>query len=228
MSEKPPAKDESGSVARSSLQTDEHKEADRPKVLLVIGDGAEVLDTMYPFFRLAEDYQVVVVGPKIRTYYLVIHELVDDWDITREIAGYHLKTNSAFGDIDPAEFVGLVLPGGRAPEYLRYDEDLLRITRHFFEHDKPVASICHGIQILGAADVIRGKTVATIPKCAFDAEICGATYGDNSVERDGNLICCRGKKDMAPWMKTFIPMIEDYRRRVGATGSLPASATAGS
>ena len=191
-------------------QPDSHGNEDRPKVLLVIGDGAEVMDTLFPLYRLGEDYRVVVVGPETRTYHLVIHELTKGWDITEERPGYHLHVDLAFADIQAEDYVGLVLPGGRAPEYLRYDTDLIRITQAFFAADKPVACICHGIEILGAADVIRGREVTTIPKCRFDAQVCGAVYRTDPVVRSGNLICARGKKDMSEWMKRFNRMIEAY------------------
>ena len=86
--------------------------------------------------------------------------------------------------------------GGGPPEFLRYDEHLLAITRHFFEHEKPVASICHGIEILAAADVIRGRQVTTIPRCRLDAEFSGATYVAEPLVIDGNLYCCRFKQRM--------------------------------
>src|SRR5687767_13426463 len=129
-----------------------------PKVLMPIGDASEVLDTMYPFYRLPEDgFDVVVAGPEARAYHLVTHEIPPavpggvPWDITREGPGYHLRAAVAFRDVDPAEYAGLFLSGGRAPEYLRYDAELLRITRHFFEANKPVACVCHGVEILTAA-----------------------------------------------------------------------------
>ncbi len=192
----------------SSLQNGDLKTENRPKVLLVIGDGAEVMDTLFPFYRLGESFCVDVVAPEKRVYNLVIHELTEGWDITEERKGYHLEASHAFADIDPDEYIGLVLPGGRAPEYLRYDEDLLRLTRAFFEQEKPVASICHGIEILATADVLKGRAVTTIPKCRFDATVCGAQYSNEPVVRDGNLICCRGKKDMSPWMLEFVGMLE--------------------
>jgi protease I len=200
----------SSALPQPGHQPDAHCNEDRPKVLLVIGDGAEVMDTLYPLYRLGEDYQVVVVGPETRTYHLVIHELTKGWDITEERPGYHLHVDLAFADIQAEDYVGLVLPGGRAPEYLRYDTDLIRITQAFFAADKPVACICHGIEILGAADVIRGREVTTIPKCRFDAQVCGAVYRTDPVVRSGNLICARGKKDMSEWMKRFNRMIEAY------------------
>ena len=140
---------QNASQSRSSLRPDATSPS-RPRVLLVIGDGAEVMDTLFPFYRLGEDFQVVVAGPEKRTYHLVIHELADGWDITRERQGYLLDSDVAFREIETDDYVALVLPGGRAPEYLRYDTDLIRIVRDFFAQNKPVASICHGVEILGA------------------------------------------------------------------------------
>ncbi len=180
------------------------------KVLIVVGDGAEVLDTMGPYYRLGEDYQVVIAAPKKDSYNLVIHELDVGWDITRERQGYRIESDIAFKDINPKDYVALVLPGGRAPEYLRYDTDLIRVVKAFFKQNKPVASICHGIEILATSDVLKGKKVTTIPKCRFDATSCGGVFVTDPVVRDGNLICARGKKDISPWMKQFVHMIETH------------------
>jgi protease I len=179
-------------------------------ILLVIGDGGEVMDTMAPMYRLREDYEVTVAGPQRRKYHLVQHELEPGWDITVERPAYHLDAQAAFREVDPCDYVGLVLPGGRAPEYLRDDADLMRVVKHFFDHDKPVASICHGIEILAAANVIRGRQVTTIPKCQYDAEFSGGEYVDQSVVVSGNLVCCQGKKDIAPWMKAFVRVLEKH------------------
>ncbi len=173
------------------------------KVLLVIGDGGEVIDTMVPYHRLGEDYEVVIAAPEKRTYHLVQHERHPDWDITVESPGYHLESDIAFRDVNPDDYIALVLPGGRAPEFLRYDPDLIRITRDFFEKKKPVASICHGIEILATADVIRGVEVTTIPRCRFDVEVVGAKYLDQPLVISGNLFCCRYKKECSAWMKAF-------------------------
>src|SRR5262249_55644495 len=117
------------------------------KVLLVIGDAAEVFDTLYPLYRIREDgYQVLVAAPEKRTYHLVMHDSHPDWDITVESPGYKLKADIAFRDIRPEEYAGLVITGGRAPEYLRYDADLMRVTRYFAEKNLPIGSVCHGIE----------------------------------------------------------------------------------
>jgi protease I len=183
------------------------------QVLLVIGDAAEVLDTMYPLHRVREDgYRVVVAGPERRVYHLVIHDIPPGWDVTQELAGYRLAADVAFRDVRPEEFAGLVITGGRAPEYLRYDEDLMRITRHFFEKDKPVASICHGIEIVATAGVIRGRAVTTVPKCRFDAEVCGGRFVNEEVVVDGNLVTARTWKDNHAWMREFMKILNARRR----------------
>jgi protease I len=180
-----------------------------PKVLIPIGDASEVLDTFYPIFRLPEDgFEAVVAGPEARLYPLVMHEKPDGWDITEERPGYHLQATIAFRDVDPTEYAGLFLSGGRAPEYLRYDQDLIEITRHFFEEGKPVASVCHGIEILSAAKVITGRTVTTVAKCKFDAEQGGARYVDEPFLVDGNLVTARTWHDNTPFMKAFVGMLK--------------------
>ena len=104
------------------------------KVLITIGDAAEAMDTLYPVYRVQEDdFEAVVAGPEARVYPLVMHEIPPGWDITREGPSYHLEATIAFRDLDPNDYDGLFLTGGRAPEYLRYDQDLIRIVRHFFE-----------------------------------------------------------------------------------------------
>lgn len=185
---------------------------DAPKVLMPIGDATEAMDTLYPFFRVAEEgFRAVVAGPKARKYHMVLHEVPPasgiPWDITEERPGYHIEAEVAFRDVDPSQYAGLFVSGGRAPEYLRYDKDLLRITRHFFEANKPVAVVCHGIEIVSAAGVIKGRTVTTVAKCALDAEQGGAKYVDKPTVVDGNLVTARTWHDSAPFMRQFMEML---------------------
>jgi len=184
-----------------------------PKILLPIGDATETLDTFYPLFRLPEDgFDVTVAGPEARLYHSVLHEIPPEadppWDITQERPGYHLRATIAFRDARGEDYAGLFVSGGRAPEYLRYDEDLLRLTRHFFEAGKPVASLCHGVEILTAAGCIRGRRVTTVAKCAMDAQQGGATYVDEPVVVDGNLVTARTWHDNTPLLREFIRMLK--------------------
>ena len=128
-------------------------------VLIIVGDATETVDTLYPFLRVQEEgFRPVVAGPERRRYQMVLHEIPQSgWEITREYEGYTIQAEVAFADVRPEDYVGLFFSGGRAPEYIRYDPDLVRITRHFFAHDKPVASVCHGVEIPAYAGVVEGQ-----------------------------------------------------------------------
>ncbi len=185
-----------------------------PKILLPIGDATETLDTFYPYFRLPEDgYEVVVAGPEARLYHSVLHEIPPDssvpWDITQERPGYFIRATVAFRDVNSADYAGMFISGGRAPEYLRYDQDLLRITREMVAANKPIACVCHGIEILTAADVIRGRSVTTVAKCAMDAQQGGATYIDKSYVLDGPFVTSRTWHDNTVLMREFLRMLRE-------------------
>jgi protease I len=181
-------------------------------VLFPIGDAAEAMDTLYPYYRVQEEgYQAVVAGPQARVYPLVMHEIPPGWDITRESASYHLAAEIAFREVDPEEYCGLFLTGGRAPEYLRYDPDLMRIVRHFFAAGKPVCVVCHGAEIVAAADTIRGKRMATVAKCRFDIELCGAEFVNDGCVRAGNMVSGRTWHDQHLYMPEFMRMMANYR-----------------
>ena len=183
------------------------------KILMPVGDATEVVDTLYPFFRLQEEgYEVVVAGIEVRLYHMVTHEVPPgaaiQWDITQEGPGYHIKADIAFRDVKPEEYAGLFLSGGRAPEYLRYDKDLIRATQHFFAAGKPVAVVCHGVEIVAAAGVLKGRKMATVAKCALDITQVGGEYLEQPMVVDGNLISCRTWHDYGtPYMKTFIAQL---------------------
>jgi protease I len=193
------------------------KQSNQAKVLLPIGDATETMDTFYPFFRIAEaGMQVVVAGPEARLYHTVLHEVPPNsdvpWDITQERPSYHLKADIAFRDVDPDDYIGMFVSGGRAPEYLRYDEDLLNITRQIFAAKKPIGVTCHGIEIVSAAGVLDGRKCTTVGKCALDVEQGGGTYVDQPFVREGHLITSRTWHDYAPFFREFMNMLNAARR----------------
>jgi len=186
----------------------------KKKVLMPIGDATETMDTFYPYFRIPEaGYELVVCGPEARLYHTVYHEVPPDsaipWDITQERPCYFIRATAAFRDIDPTEFCSVFLSGGRAPEYLRYDKDLMRLLKHFHEAQKPVASVCHGVELLTAADMIRGKKVTTVPKCQRDIEQGGGTYVTDLCVRDGNVVSCKGFAEYPLLFPVYLKMIEE-------------------
>ncbi|MCH2182425.1 MAG: DJ-1/PfpI family protein [Mariniblastus sp.] len=181
----------------------------RGKVLIVVGDASETLDTMYPFYRLQEaGFQPVVVGPEQRTYQMVMHEVAEGWTITKEWQGYKIQADLAFSVVEPAEYVGIFFSGGRAPEYIRYDEDLVRLTRHFFEQQKPIASVCHGVEIPAYADCVNGRRMATVEKCRFDLEVRGGIYVDQACVIDDNLVSGRTYHDNGAYVGPWIELLQ--------------------
>ena len=166
------------------------------KVLMPVGDATETMDTLYPYFRVIEEgCRAVVAGPERRLYHMVLHEIPPaagiPWDLPRSARAITSWPRSPSATLTPRSTLRLFISGGRRPSTLRYDHDLLRITQHFFAANKPVAVICHGIEIVSAAGVIRGRTVTTVAKCALDCEQGGAKYVDQPVVVDGNLVTAR-------------------------------------
>ncbi|TWU01434.1 DJ-1/PfpI family protein [Neorhodopirellula pilleata] len=178
----------------------------KPKVLIIIGDASETLDTMYPFYRLIEaGFQPVVAAPEVHRYQMVLHEVKPGWTITKEWEGYTLQSDIAFRDINPDEYLGIFFSGGRAPEYIREDEELLRVTRSFFSARKPIMSVCHGVEIPARAGCVEGRRMATVAKCKFDLEVCGGIFVNEPCVIDDNLVSGRTFHDngyfVGPWIK---------------------------
>lgn len=185
------------------------------KVLIIVGDATETVDTLYPYFRLQEaGYEPVVAAPEQRLYQMVMHEVKPGWTITKEWEGYTIKADISFAEIHPEEYAGIFFSGGRAPEYTREDGNLLRITRWFFQHDKPIASVCHGVEIPARADCVRGRRMATVAKCRFDLEVCGGIYVDAPCVVDRNLVSGRTFHDHGRYMGAWMSLLaEECARR---------------
>jgi len=193
-------------------------DSDKAKVLIVVGDASETLDTLYPYYRLQEaGFQPVVVGPEARTFQMVLHEVRPGWSITREWEGYQITADLAFADVQPAQYVGIFFSGGRAPEYIRDDPDLIRITRFFFTENRPVASVCHGVEIPARADCVRGRRMATVAKCQFDLEVCGGIYVNEPCVIDRNLVSGRTFHDHGHYIGPWIRLLEAQRGRLQST-----------
>lgn len=191
-----------------------------PQVLIVVGDATETVDTLYPYYRLIEaGFAPIIAAPEKRRYQMVMHEVKAGWTITKEWEGYSIEANVAFRDIDPEQYAGILYSGGRAPEYIRYDEDLIRITKHFFAAQKPIASVCHGVEIPAYADCVRGRKMATVAKCRFDLEICGGIYVDEPCVIDGNLVSGRTYHDNGHYVGPWIRLLETQRLETQANAS---------
>jgi protease I len=178
------------------------------KVLILAGDAAESLEVMYPYQRLLEEgYEVHIAAPAARRLQFVVHDFVDGFDTYTEKLGYTWPADIAFADVNPDDYVALVIPGGRAPEYIRNDADVQRIVRHFFELEKPVADLCHGPMVLAAAGVLQGRTTAAYPALEFDVVAAGATFRNAEVVVDGVVVSGRAWPDHPAWMREFLRVL---------------------
>jgi protease I len=179
------------------------------RVLMLAGDAAEDLETYYIVYRLREQgYAVDVAAPTRRTLRTVVHDFEPDCDAYVEKPGRRLDPDLAFSEVEPENYVGVVIPGGRAPEYIRVDPDVRRIVAHFFEHDLPVGTLCHGPQVPAAYGFLQGRKVAAFPPLAPDIEAAGGEFVDGPDVVDGNLVSCRGWGDLAEWSRAFVTALE--------------------
>jgi protease I len=180
------------------------------KVLILAGDAAESLEVMYPYQRLLEEgYEVHLAGPKKKKLQFVVHDFVDGYDTYTEKPGYTWEADVAFADVDPADYVAVVIPGGRAPEYIRNDPDVQRIVRHFFEDEKPVAQLCHAPLVLAAAGVLNGRRSAAYPALEPDIKAAGAEFVDGGGVVDGTMVSARAWPDHPSWMREFIRILRE-------------------
>lgn len=164
------------------------------KVLFLTGDFAEDYETMVPFQMLVMvGYEVHAVCPgkkKGQTIKTAIHDFEGDQTYT-EKPGHNFALTYTFDDVNAEDYAGLVIAGGRAPEYLRLDKRVLDITKHFFDENKPVAAVCHGIQILTAAGVVKGRKLTAYPAVGPEVSIAGGDFQAVDADKavvDGNLV----------------------------------------
>jgi protease I len=175
-----------------------------PKILIVTGDAAESLEVMYPYQRLIEEgYEVDIAAPTVKKLQFVVHDFVDGFDTYTEKLGYTWPADVAFADVNPSDYVALVIPGGRAPEYIRNDPDVQRIVRHFMNGDL----LCHAPQILAAAGTLQGRRTAAYPALAPDVVAAGAEFVDAGAVIDGQMVSARAWPDHPAWMREFIEIL---------------------
>lgn len=183
------------------------------KILMLVGDFVEDYEVMVPFQALGMLGHTVhavcpgkKAGDKVRT---AIHDFEGDQTYS-EKPGHNFTLNAAFTDIRPENYDALVLPGGRAPEYLRLNEDVLRLVRHFAAKDKPIAAICHGVQILTAAGVVEGRACSAYPAVGPEVTRAGGRYIELAADQahvDGQLVTAPAWPAHPRWLALFLPLL---------------------
>jgi protease I len=179
-----------------------------PKILMLTGDAAESLEVMYPYQRLKEEgYEVEIAAPQKKKLRFVVHDFEPGFETYTEKAGYTWDADLSFADVNPSDYVALVIPGGRAPEHIRNHSDFIRIVRHFFDQEKPVAQLCHAAIALSAAGVLAGRKTAAYPALEPDIKAAGAEFVDSEVVIDGLMVSARAWPDHPAWMREFVRVL---------------------
>ncbi len=185
------------------------------KVLMLVGDFVEDYEAMVPFQMLTMvGHTVHTVCPDKKAGESVataVHDFEGDQTYT-EKRGHNFAINATFEEIQPETYDALVIPGGRAPEYLRLNESVLNIVRHFGEADKPIAAICHGLQILTAAGVVEKKLCTAYPAVQPELIQAGAQWGEvnatfSNAYVDGNLVTAAAWPGHPDWMHKFLEVL---------------------
>jgi deglycase len=186
------------------------------QLLMIVGDFVEDYEVMVPFQALQMAGHTIhavcpdkKAGQSVRT---AIHDFEGDQTYS-EKPGHNFVLNATFADIRVENYDGLVIPGGRAPEYLRLNPKVLAMVRHFHETDKPIAAICHAAQLLAAAKVIAGKRLSCYPACSPEVESAGGTYAAVEMTEavaDGNLVTAPAWPAHPNWLAKYLQVLERY------------------
>jgi protease I len=159
------------------------------KVLIVTGDGGDSYEALYAYHRFLEaNWQAVIAAPSRRRLHMVIHDMEPGWETYTERPGYSIEPDVAITAVAARDFAAIVILGGRAPEYLRNDPSLLSLVCEFAQQDKCICAIGHGIQVLTAAGLARGRNMTCHPHVRIEVERTGGLYSHKPAVRDGNLV----------------------------------------
>lgn len=157
---------------------------------------------------LEEDFDVTIAAPKKKKLHTVVHDFAN-WDTFVEKPGYLIDAHASFAEIDPTQYDALIIPGGRAPEYIRLDENLPKIVRHFFEANKPVAAICHASLVLETLpDIMKGRSMTAYIACKPGVEAIGANYVSEPTHVDNNFVSAHAWPDLPAFMREFIKLLK--------------------
>jgi protease I len=180
----------------------------KPKILILTGDAAESLEVMYPYQRLQEEgYDVRIAAPSKKKLRFVVHDFEPGYETYTEKPGYSWDADLAFADVNPADYVAAVIPGGRAPEHIRNHVEFRRVLRHFVEQKKPLALTCHAPLALIADGMLKGRRTAAYPALEPDVQAAGAEFVNAEAVVDGAMVSARAWPDNPAWMREFIRVL---------------------
>jgi len=194
------AKARAGAGAKSAIKG--------KRVLVCIGEFSEGMETYYMVYRLIEEGAVpVVAAADVKRLQMVVHDFEPQYSNYTEKLGYLIETEIAYKDVKPADYDGLLIPGGRGPEEIRQYDDVLKIVGHFMDKKLPLGAMCHGPQVIYAARSVEGRRIAAYYGIQADVELAGATFVDAPVVVDGAMVTSRGWPDLPYFMPKFLEVL---------------------
>ena len=178
------------------------------RVLVAIGEFSEGLETYYMIYRMMEEgIKPVVAAVKAKRVQMVVHDFDPQYSNYTEKLGYMVEADVAYEDIKPNQYDGLIIPGGRGPEEIRQDKNVLKIVRYFLDKKLPLGAMCHGPQVVYAAGSVKGRRIAAYHGIRADVELAGAKFIDEPVVVDGSLVTSRGWPDLPFMMPKFLDVL---------------------
>ena len=178
------------------------------RVLVAIGEFSEGMETYYMVYRLIEEGVVpVVAAVDVKRLQMVVHDFEPQYSNYTEKLGYQIDVEVAYKDVDPADYDGLLIPGGRGPEEIRQNPDVLKIVGYFLDKKLPLGAMCHGPQVVYAARPVKKRRIAAYHGIRADVELAGAKFVDEPAVVDGSLVTSRGWPDLPYFMPKFLAVL---------------------
>ena len=194
--------------SRALAQPPKRKSLKGKRVLVCVGEFSEGMETYYMVFRLMEEgVEPVVAAADVKRLQMVVHDFDPQFSNYIEMRGYCIQTQVAYKDVKPAEYDGLLIPGGRGPEEIRQYEDALKIVGYFMDKKLPLGAMCHGPQVVWAARPIKGRRMTSYHGIRADLELAGAEFIDQPTVIDGMLVTSRGWPDLPDFMPKFLDVL---------------------
>lgn len=178
-------------------------------VLIITGDAVEALEVFYPYYRcIEENIDCTIASPTKKKLQTVVHDFLPEMETFTEKWAYKIDSHASVDEINPSDYDGLIIPGGRAPEYIRMNPKVQEITAHFLKENKPVGVICHGQLVLTTVrEHIKGREMTAYTACRPEVEASGAIYMEKMLHVDGNIVSGHAWPDLPGFMREFFKLL---------------------
>ncbi len=193
---------------QASAKARDPKSLKGKRVLVAIGEFSEGMETYYMIYRLMEEgVKPVVAAAAVKRLQLVVHDFDPKYSNYTEMLGYQIETEVAYKDVNPADYDGVLIPGGRGPEEMRQYKEVLELVGYFVDKKLPLGAMCHGPAVVWAARPVKGRRMTCYYGIRPDLELAGAKFVDEPAVVDGALVTSRGWPDLPYFMPVFLKVL---------------------